>query len=534
MQTLFFKYLRRIIPFFLLFFSFFLPPAHATTQKNILILPLDLHAEEEFSYIKQGISDMLASRLAQEDTIEIIPKDVAAEAVAGTTSPVTEKSALGLGQKLAADYVVYGSVTLFGESISTDARLLDTASGQTTVRFSRTGPNRSELINHIDAFAALIKAEVGGPGNEDIQQPPEQPSAALKTPVPPIPTAPTKRMISRKFGMEIRAVATGDVTGDKRREIIFIDQNNIFIYRADEKGLQRIGEIKEKNHNNFLSLEAVDTNGNGRAELFVTNLPYSSDLLQSFVVEYDNGRYRRIADNQRFFFRTLQRPDGTKRLIGQKYNHAINTLGINELYDGGVFELKWEKGSYAPAGNIALPRGSNIFNFAKGDVFKNSSQSTLQYSTSNVLRVFNANGKEEWSGEESFGSRAAYLELPDSQKAKIIDRHYLPTRIIPADFNEDGQLDVFVIRNKESVSSISRVKLFKNGQIVCLSWDGLNFQALWQSETVSKHISDFALADLSGNGPRELIYAVVVKEKSSFKNGESYIVRQPISKSLLK
>jgi hypothetical protein len=210
-------------------------------------------------------------------------------------------------------------------------------------------------------------------------------------------------------------------------------------------------------------------------------------------------------------------------------------MGINELYEGEVFELVWEKDRYVPGGNLFLPRGANVLNFAKGDVFHTGKKATLEYDSSHVLTVFDSDGKEAWSAGESFGSRAVYLELPDSQKLKkIMRRYYLPTRIIPFDFDQDGKLDVLVINNKETLRSVSRVKLFKDGAIVCLSWDGLNFKPLWQSDSVSKHISDFAVADFSGRDRHEIVYAVVAKEKGSIKNGQSYVVRQPISPSLLK
>lgn len=547
MQTLFSKYLRLIITPFLLYFSFFLLSSHADAAEKILILPFDLHAETDLNYIKQGIKDMLTSRLAREDKGEIIPENLVEKEMEHAIPPVTAKSAGEIGRKLKADYVVFGSVTFFGESISTDARLLETATGRTAVQFNRTGRSRSELIHHIDGFAAQIKQDVFGQpapsvsGEAPVQGgvlPPDQEKPAAQENVSSAaaaPAAPAKRMISRKMGMEIRALAVGDVTGDNRQEIVLIDQTDIVIYRVTEKGLQRITELKGKNYNNFLSLEVADINGNGRAEIFVTNLPHSGELMQSFVMEFDGKEYRRIADKQQIFFRTLPVPDMSgKQLIGQKYEHIINTMGINQLYRGEVFKLVWETDSYVPAGNLSLPRGANVLNFAEGDVLHTGKEETLLYNTSNVLKVFDAAGDESWEAEESYGSRAVYLELPDSQKGKkIMHRHYLPTRILPVDFNRDGRLDVLVIKNKESLRSISRLKLFKNGAIVCLGWDGLNFKPLWQSDTAAKHISDVAVADFFGQGRREIVYAVVAKEKSSFKNGQSYVVRQPISASML-
>ncbi len=535
MQTYPYKYPWLIILILLPYFSLFLPQAFAEASKTILVLPIDLHAEKELSYLKQGITDMLVSRLSIEEKINIIPKNRYEKATSEIKFPLTQEQALSLGKEFKADFVVFGSVTLFGESISTDTRMLEVQSGRTAVTFSRTGQSRNELIPHIDAFADRIKSEVSAfspsppmekadAQTEDLQQHPDKLLPPSSAPAPPMLT---QRLISRKYSMEIRGLAVGDVTGDGSKEIVLIDQNNIIIFRPIKDSFQRIGEIKEKRFNNFLTVDVADINHNGTAEIFVSNLPHNSQRLQSFVMEYDGKTYRRIAEKQPIFFRTLQKTNGDKILITQEHENNIVTSGDNRIFKGQVREAFWKNGEYVPAEALLLPRGGNIFNFSKGDVMKSRVEMTLKYSDSNLLKVYNNNGKEEWTSEDSFGSQATYLELPDSQDMKQLNRLYLPTRTFTADVNQDGKLDILVINNQESLSGVSRIKIFKNGRLVCLSWDGLNFQEIWQTDTVRKFISDVAVTDLMGNGQWETVYAVVAKEKSNRQNGQSYIVRQP-------
>ncbi len=537
MQTYSYKYPWFIIPTLLLYFNIFLPQALATPPKSILILPIDLHAENDLAYLKQGITDMLVSRLSQEEKITIISNNLTEKTTSEMKSPLTQAQALKFGKELKADYVIFGSVTLFGESISTDTRMLEVQTGRTVVQFNQTGQSRSELIPHIDAFANQIKSEVfalstsppvekAEAQTEDLHQHPDKLIHSPSTPSEPVLT---QRLISRKYKLEIRGLAAGDVTGDGQKEIVLIDRNSIIIYRPIKDSFQRIGEIKEKAFNNFLTVDVADINHNGKAEIFVSNLPNNSNRMQSFVIEYDGKTYHRVADRQPVFFRTLQAPDGSKSLITQAHENNIVTSGDNQIFKGEVLQTYWKNGEYVPKEALFLPRGGNVLNFAKGDVIQTSEETTVQYSDSKVLKVFNSSGKEEWSAEDSFGSQATYLELPDSQDMKQLNRIYLPTRIFTVDVNRDGKLDIMAINNQESLGSVSRLKIFKNGRLICLSWDGLNFQEIWQTDTVRKFISDFAVTDLMGQGQLEVIYAVVAKEKSNLQNGQSYIVRQPFS-----
>jgi hypothetical protein len=109
-----------------------------------------------------------------------------------------------------------------------------------------------------------------------------------------------------------------------------------------------------------------------------------------------------------------------------------------------------------------------------------------------------------------------------------MNRYYLPPRIRLLDLNKDGKLEMLVVKNDENLSALSRYKSFKTAYLECLAWDGLNFKSLWKTDPVPKYISDWAVADLDRDGRLDLIYAVVVKEKTSWNKGESLIVYQPL------
>lgn len=531
---------------FILAMAASIPAAFGDNAKRILIIPLTLHAEKDLNYLQQGISDMLASRLSQMGQILVISKEETQKAASEVNAPLTDRSAAGLGARFQADYVIFGSVTFFGDSLSTDARLVAVEQEKSVVLFSQAGQKQGDIIHHIDNFAGRINSEIFGrketaaplpaeaqPTEESRKNPEKllEPETAKppSTPAPPVATpVATPVHVSRKHKTEIIGLAVGDVDQDGRLEVVTADENSIQLFRLTDAGLVRSEEIKEKNFNRFVSLDVADINRNGKTEIFITNLPRNSQRLQSFVLESNGQTLERIADKQEWYFRVLDSPQGGQVLLGQKRGTMRDTSGANSLFGGQMAELTWQGNNLEAGSPLTLPRGTEIYGFARGDVLHLRQQMIVSYSASNYIRVLDAAGKEEWTSADPYGPTGNFLEIPDDQDTRIMNRYYLPPRIRLLDLNKDGKLEMLVVKNNENLTALSRYKSFKTAYLECLSWDGLNFRSLWKTDPVPKYISDWAVADLDRDGRLDLIYTVVVKEKTSWNKGESLIVYQPL------
>jgi outer membrane protein insertion porin family len=132
--------------------------AAAEERKSVAILPVVVRALEQQSYLRDGLADMLASRLGQQSGIGVIRVDDAERA---TVDPDAAREA---ARAVGAQWVLFGSFTRFGEGASLDMQCLPVAApGEPDPRsiFIQTG-SLSELIPRLDGLAERVALHVRG------------------------------------------------------------------------------------------------------------------------------------------------------------------------------------------------------------------------------------------------------------------------------------------------------------------------------------------------------------------------------------
>ena len=159
-------------------------PSWALGEKKVAVLPFTVHSAENIDYVRQGIGDMLSSRLSVNEKIEVVNRDAVLAAIKETSGKeLTLADVYGLGKKLNADFVVWGSITKIGNSLSIDGRLIDITAYKAALSIATQSPTMDEVIPKINEFARKIEAHLLG----------TSPTATETT-----PPAPQEIIVSRK------------------------------------------------------------------------------------------------------------------------------------------------------------------------------------------------------------------------------------------------------------------------------------------------------------------------------------------------
>ena len=523
----------------------------AGEPSRVVIVPFKMNADRDLSFLKEGIVDMLTSRLSWEGGVVVIGRQETDQVLKDLSGPVNEKIAQAIGASLEANYVLFGSLTIFGNSISLDARMVDVQQKRRAVTFFKQSTEMDEVIPQIDLLATQINEKVFGrpvSAQQPLAQAKERPAAyahpesllagepsdqakalrAKPTPaaasgfeevseVAPVDTASAGFWKSRNFKVFIKGLALGDVDGDGKTEVVFISDRRIYVHRFENRRFLKIKEVAGKRHQRFIGVDVADINGNGCAEIFVTSLKGAGQRLDSFVLEWDGNGFEPVTKEDSWYYRVIDSPEPGKILIGQKRR-------MDDPFVPGVYQLTWRDGQYRQQEPLTLPGGINVFGFALGDVMNNGQQMIVAFDKGDHIRLFTMSGEEQWQSDESYGGSMNYLEFSSETDGSDTDRLYLSQRIYIRDLDRDGKNEVIVASNQGSLGRLfARFRRFTSGHVASLSWGALGLTLTRQTPKISGHISDYAIGDFDNDGAEEVVVAQVGKQGTAITSARSSI-----------
>jgi len=126
--------------------------ALAAPEARVAVLPVVVHSLDEREYLRDGIADMLTTRLTRSREVKVIRIEDAGQAT------IDLEAARASAREAGADWVVYGSFTRFGEGASLDLRAASAAehgiSAERSI-FTQSG-SLSGIIPQLDDVSSKI------------------------------------------------------------------------------------------------------------------------------------------------------------------------------------------------------------------------------------------------------------------------------------------------------------------------------------------------------------------------------------------
>jgi TolB-like protein len=530
----------------------------------ITVLPFTLNSSENIEYVKQGIQDMLITRIAVSNKIEVTAKDVVAEELKKSNiKSISLTEVYSIGKKLKSDYVVWGSITKIGSSISVDGKLVDITTAKSNVGFFTQSPNMDEVIPKINDFSQRIVQHILGTAPQ-VAAPASATTSALtpgvsreslilagmktgkrgtltsviNTDYINSPDDPFKRKgfwMSQRFPTEFKGMDIGDVNGDGKNEVVTIDDQNIYIYQKLDTEFRLLQKITGNRYDKYLSVDVADIKRTGVKQIFVTSV--NEATLDSFVLEFKDGKYVKTASDLKWFLRVIDTPSGVPLLLCQSY-------GFDEIFNTTIYEMVWRNGKFVEAEKMKIPQGLSIYglaidNFGTGG----SDEKIIALDELDHICIFRKTNKALnqiftfgfhnddliWRGDEEFGGSNNFFENVVDKKRYAEESNrktaYVNLRILTYDVNKDGKKELIIVKNLSASGRLFKnIKMFTSSEIYNLEWDGLGMAENWRTKKINGYVADYVFKDIDNDGKPELVLALVLSVGSSVRENSVIVV----------
>lgn len=497
-------------------------PCFAKEMKKVAVLPFTINSQNDLTFLQKGIFDMFSTRLSHADEVDVLTREQLDAVIKSSsraqqlTKGINEIKAKELATLLNVDHVLFGSVTIFGNSMSLDANMVNIGPDTPTLTFSRQGKEQGTVLTELDNIAEEINFKVFGIQTETFQSPNIADSRYL--PETREGYASPLREFETLFAINdiIDGIAVGDVDGDKRPEVVICYGDTIDILAMNQqRKLQSKAKIENSSPLMIVGLDVADINQNGYAEIFVSAVNTMNQTVRSSIYEFNGTTYVENPETFPWYFRVVNQ-NGVPTLYAQQSSKK------GPYTSKRVFSLVGNGNQYTPDMTIRVPDGFSLNGFATGNIFEAEVADRVFTNEHGQLKIFDDAGKVDWSGERGYGGTMLFFPF---HVTKTSDEEYQGVYFQPRnlihDVNADGRQNLIAIHNNNKTNAMFKgFREYNFGLIEILEWNELGLSPTGAPKKIPGQITDINIGNPDLDSKAELLVAFV-KQRGGLLGGKS-------------
>lgn len=307
-------------------------------------------------------------------------------------------------------------------------------------------------------------------------------------------------------------LAVADLDGDGLQEVAVALDKKILIARITDGKFNEVAEVEFPSILQVLGVDALDLDGNGISELYVSALVRAKFRPSSFVVEFDGSSYDITIDGLRWLQRAVVLPgEDAPSLAGQRTGNS------EDVFSGPVFRVIYEDGTLNEGTPVSLPDQLNVLNFSSF-MNDNNEINYLSLTKGDYLQVISDAGEVLWTSGQYFGGSEECFYLEEQKRDEVTIPTCVPPRILTLPGNE------MVVAQNDGQRIVQRFRRFNKSRVVSLNWSGFAMLENWRTATQQGYLGDFEYADADNDGEKELVMAVKFQHKGLTVESRSSIV----------
>jgi len=491
------------------------------SSRQIIISTFDVKSAGKYSYLRDGVQSMLASRLSARKGVEILDQRISKKELGRLENDVRDGKKIPA--EITADYLVTGALFALTKGLNIQVVVYPLSLEKDIMRFSTIAEDDASIIPKMDLLVQDIAAKVFGLEKSDsAMKGQEEQLGGTESFVTVHPEVAYKRGIysgsvvgvgdsmievsaqgvkrSTEVSGEMIAMAVGDVDGDGNKEVILLSERELLLFRLFGREVRQVASTKLPRSIKVHAINMVDLDNNGKMEIY---LSATRDLVvSSLIMEWDKTSGFTITKQFiPWYIRPINHPTRGLILAGQQ--RGINRI---DFVKKGVFQLTLNsKDKFQSAGEIVLPPSVNLFDFTYADIDGDKKFEIIVIDQREKLRVYDQENGLLWVSSEKYGGNQTYIgpsqgEAVDRNKNTSLtadedaerDLIFVPGRVEVVDLDVNGRQDIVVVSNADStLSFFRRLRLYDGGSVVGLTWNGSALAETWRTGKHPGYVADF-------------------------------------------
>ena len=487
-------------------------------KRQVVFLPFTIEIPGSYSYLRNGLASMLASRLAFRADIAAVPQGASTEQMAQSLKSGEHGAFSQQLRQSGADYLIMGSLTAKGDQFELTTYVFSKSTEQPPRKFQQNVAVIDAAMAAIDDMAWEISGVVFG------KPKPAEPSkstgsAAFQTAHPERayregkmagtasglevggPFELTASYRSKNILSELMDMNAGDLDGDGTEEIVLLTKTSLILYRHAEGQFQMIATLDLPNHLRYLSVTLADLNKNGVQEIYISGS--NGESPDSSALEWNGKKIAFLFQHVPHYLRTLTVANEPPMLLGQR------TLS-SELGGSAIHQMLLDPRKGVIEGKqLALPKGFNLYDFTQADITGDGTRETIAINKYNQLQVFSAAGAPLWTSSELYGASNNFFGTLSSVSKTDQETEYIKTRIVIQDLDLDGVNDILIGKNRlETVKFMPNLRYFDGSTMAGLKWVKGALTTLWETKKIPGYVVNYQmLAPQKGSRQFQLLFA---------------------------
>lgn len=492
-----------------------------SAQTRVVFLPFHVQLEEAPEHLRTGLTSILASRVATRARITAVTQDSDTQQMRQTLEKADFTTFSRLLAASGADYLILSTVGPDATRYAMSSYVFSRG-GNAPKKMSRFFSNADDPLPAVDELAADLSAFITGKGGAK-QAPGQerQGASAALTGVHPERAYRANALTqgvsgleqgdggfriqeslrSRPIELDVLDLNVGDVDGDGVQELILLGKKSLQFYHYEEGRFIRTLSQDLPGHLNHLAITLVDANGNGVPELYIG--ASNGNLAASSIWEWRNGKLLRLEENVPYYLHAVALATGEAMLLGQNPPPGAASGGAIHL-------MRYEDGGLRPSETtLPLPAGYNVYDVMPADLNGDGNLEIVAINDQNRLQVFSPSGTLLWTSADAYGASRNFYGTLSALSSSVTQPTYLHTRIVTADIDFDGVVDVLVAKNRaETVSYLPGIRYFDGGSLAALKWEERGLRILWETQRMPGYIAGYRLLPVTDEAARlQLLFA---------------------------